>query len=351
MHECLLCKRDMKVANDTFGNGCIRNIYSFLDIQIPKKVKLREDTLYKNVMKKTNKNMVNKKQRVWLTDRYLTYNYLDKLKYGNYDDIKEKINNEIENIDRIKRIEEIKTAQEIQLKEAYDLYRKEKKFETNFEKIKNKKYKDNNELKVLIAGISFIFNMYRNKNQYEKNSFKAMQYAFWQLVIEGGREFADFHISAKFLQHSLEEKPEDLLFIDGKEVEDIINDKHFQDNINKIVQIYGENSSEFLFDSNNDDRFPMNFNEKDLYFSIHSADLIVIGEKREEKWNLQIKLHDRYDYTKPKNIVKYYTDTKNVVKSVFSSTLYNLAYLSMKFGVMKEYNIDVQIELNGFEVH
>ena len=23
MHECLLCKRDMKISDDIFGNGCI----------------------------------------------------------------------------------------------------------------------------------------------------------------------------------------------------------------------------------------------------------------------------------------------------------------------------------------
>lgn len=51
MHECLLCKRDMKISNNTFGNGCIRNIYSFLDLKMPRKVKLREETLYKKMMK------------------------------------------------------------------------------------------------------------------------------------------------------------------------------------------------------------------------------------------------------------------------------------------------------------
>ena len=40
MHECLLCKRDMKVSNDVFGNGCVRNIYSFLDLKMPRKVNL-----------------------------------------------------------------------------------------------------------------------------------------------------------------------------------------------------------------------------------------------------------------------------------------------------------------------
>ena len=54
MHECLLCKRNMKVSDDIFGNGCLRNIYLFLDLKMPRKVKIREDTLYKNIMKLTN---------------------------------------------------------------------------------------------------------------------------------------------------------------------------------------------------------------------------------------------------------------------------------------------------------
>lgn len=58
MHECLLCRRDMKVSNDIFGNGCIKNIYSFLDLKMPKKVKLREETLYKNVMELTGTHSI-----------------------------------------------------------------------------------------------------------------------------------------------------------------------------------------------------------------------------------------------------------------------------------------------------
>ena len=102
MHECLLCKRDMKVSNNVFGNGCVRNIYSFLGLKMPKKVKLREKTLYNNIMK--------------LTDTKIT-------------------------------------------------------------------------------SISFIFNLTKNKTQYEKNTFKEMQFVFWQTVIEVGGKYAEFPIS------------------------------------------------------------------------------------------------------------------------------------------------------------
>ena len=63
MHECLLCKRDIKVSNDVFGNGCVRNIYSFLDLQMPRKVNLREETLYKSIMRINKVNSLNKNQK------------------------------------------------------------------------------------------------------------------------------------------------------------------------------------------------------------------------------------------------------------------------------------------------
>ena len=41
----------------------------------------------------------------------------------------------------------------------------------------------------------------------------------------------------------------------------------------------------------------------------------------------------------------------SIPKSIFSSTLYNLAHYSIKFGVMKEYNIDINFRINSdFEV-
>lgn len=94
----------------------------------------------------------------------------------------------------------------------------------------------------------------------------------------------------------------------------------------------------------------MNFNDKDLYFAIHSADLYIKGMKVNNKWNLEIKLHDTYDYSAPKNLIQYYNDTSSIAKSLLSSTLYNLASLSTKSGVMKEYEIDIQIHLDEFEV-
>lgn len=351
MHECLLCKRDMKTSKDTFGNGCVKNIYSFLGMSMPKKVMLREPTLYKNIMKINNIHNINTYQKTWLTDRYLTRQYLHRIPYGNYSRLKNQIDTEIQNINQIENNEEPKSAKNMSLKQAYDLYKKATKFTEGIEKLKKGNFTDEESIKLLISGFSFIFNMRKNSNQYEKSSFKAMQYAFWQSVIEIGGKYAEFNISADFLQHSLEKEPTDLLISKGKVVQAIAGDKNFKSNINNIIEEYGENCNEFIFDSNVDDRFPMSFAENDLYFAIHDIELKVEGKKQNEKWILDVKLHDRYDYSEFKKIDKYYKDTKSVPKSIFSSTLYNLAWFSIKAQVMKEYNIDIVFKIdNNFEV-
>ena len=350
MHECLLCRRDMKVSNDIFGNGCIKNIYSFLDLKMPKKVKYREETLYKNVMELTNIHSINKNQKIWLTDRYLTYQYLNRIPYGNYNEIKNQINYDIQNIKQIKKDEEPKSAKSMSLKQAYDLYKKVMKFQDGIDKINKGDFTDEDSIKTLITSFSFIFNMSRNKSQYEKNTFKAMQYAFWQTVIETGGKYAEFPISADFLQHSLEKEPEDLVITEGEVVQEILNDKSFKKNINDIVNKYGNECDKFVFDSLKDDSFPMNFNDKDLYFEIHSADVYIEGKEINGKWNLEVKLHDRYDYSKPKDLFEHYNDTSSVAKSLLSSTLYNLASFSVHRGVMKEYDIDIKMHIEEFEV-
>ena len=340
----------MKVSDDVFGKGCVKNIYSFLDMPMPKKIKLREETLYKNIMRKTNTHFISSNQKIWLADRYLTYQYLDKLEYGTYDLVKEQINDDIQNIRKIKVTEEPKSSKTMSLKQSYDLYKKTIKFQNGIDKISKGNLTDEDSIKTIITSFSFIFNMSKNRSQYEKNAFKAMQYAFWQTVIEIGGKYAEFPISADFLQHALEKEPKNLIITEGQIIQEILNDESFNININNIIKKYGKDFDEFIFDSLKDDSFPMNFNDKDLYFAIHSAALYVKGKKVADKWILEIKIHDRYDYSEKKTPDKYYNDTSSVAKSLLSSTLYNLAHFSTKCGVMKEYDIDIQFSIEGFEV-
>lgn len=351
MHECLLCRRDMKVSNDIFGNGCIKNIYSFLDLKMPKKVKYREETLYKNVMELTNIHSINKNQKLWLTDRYLTYQYLNRIPYGNYNEIKNQINYDIQNIKQIKKDEEPKSSKSMSLKQAYDLYKKVMKFQNGIDKISKGNFTDEDSIKTIITSLNFIFNMSKNKSQYEKNTFKGMQFAFWQTVIEVGARYAEFPISAEFLQHSLEENPEDLYIKDGNIVETIEKDNNFQSIVRKIVEEKGKDKDSFEFNSKDyvNHEYDWAFNDKDLYFALHLVDLKISALKNNDKWKLDIKIHDTYDYSKAKNLIQYYNDTNSIPKSIISSSLYNLAAFSNYFNVIKIYEINIEFTINYYQ--
>lgn len=153
------------------------------------------------------------------------------------------------------------------------------KFQEGIDKIKKGIFTDEESLKTLITSFNFIFYIQKNKSQYEKSTFKAMQYVFWQTVIEFGGNYAGFSSSAEFLQHSLEKKPKDLFITNGKIIQEITEDSYFKNNINNIVKKYGNDCEEFIFDSTITPDFPMRFEDRDLYFAIHSADLYVSGKK------------------------------------------------------------------------
>lgn len=297
MHECLLCERDMKKSKDIFGSGCTNNIFKFLNIEKPTRCKNKEQLLYKNIMKITNVSKINNNQKIWLTDRYLTYQYLNQLHYGDFENLKKQLRQDIENIDKVEEFDKLITARKIKLKEAYDLYKRERKFETSLNKVKDtENYKEDEKIKLLISGFSYIFNMYQNKNQYNKNSLKAMQYAFWQTVIEVGGRYFNYELAAILLQHSLEENPQDFVIKDEQLLEMIRRDS---------------NSS----------------------------------------WSIDITLSDTFDFTKWKTPLEYYFDANNIPKSILSSTLYNLAFISQKLGVIKEYKViaklSIKLQENG----
>lgn len=339
MHECLLCKRDMKTATTIFGNGCIKSIYKMLDIKIPKKIKDRESYLYKSIMKKLNIKNLNKNQKIWLADRYLTYQYIEKLKYGDYTELKNELNEDIANTSEIVEFSEYKTAEKVELKQAYTLYKKEEKFDKYISKVK-----DLQDISIILKASPINLIIKKNTNPFEIPAIKGMQYALWQVVALGGN-IVGFDISADLLKHSLKDKPIDLIITDGKLIDEIKNDSQFQQKLKDIVIKYGKDTSKF-----NTNVLKIQFDNSDLYFAIHGADIIVAGEKINEKWKLDIEIKDPYDYTEFKDLEDYVKDANSVPKSMFSSFIYNLAHISVMFGVIKEYNVIIRFTIDNYEV-
>lgn len=347
MHECLLCKRDMKTATTVFGSGCIKSIYKILGIKPPKNVKDKESYLCKSIMKELNIKNLNSNQKVWLVDRYLTYQYIDKLKYGNYTELKDELNEDIEGVNEVVEFSEFKTAKKVELKQAYTLYKKEEKFDKYISKVSYAQDTAKVGLKLLWETSPINLIIKKNTNPFEIQAIKSMQYALWQVVAIGGN-VVGFDASAELLEHSLTNKPKDLLITEGKIVEEIKNDAQFKKKINGIVKKY-EKDGVGQFTTNSDESGII-FDNSDLYFSIHKADVNVIGKKENEKWNLEIELIDTYDYSEFKKLKEYIKDANSVPKSMFSSFIYNLAHVSVMFGVIKEYKVIVRFTIDNYEV-
>lgn len=108
----------MNASKAVFGSGCLKNVYTFLDIKMPRKVSQREETLYEHIMKINNITSLSKNQKIWLTDRYLTYKFLEKINFKSYDEIKSEINSDIKNILQLKKGQEPKSAKSISLNQA-----------------------------------------------------------------------------------------------------------------------------------------------------------------------------------------------------------------------------------------
>lgn len=186
-----------------------------------------------------------------------------------------------------------------------------------------------------------------NTKMFEIPAIKSMQYVLWQVVAIGGN-VVGFDSSAELLEHSLTDKPKDLLITEGEIVEEIKNDSQFKTRLNEIVKEYGKNKLEF--NTENGKKLSLQFDNSDLYFSIHKADIKVIGKKENDKWNLEIELIDTYDYSEFKKIKEYIKDANSVPKSMFSSFIYNLAHISSMFGVIKEYKVIVRFTIDDYEV-
>ena len=157
-----------------------------------------------------------------------------------------------------------------------------------------------------------------------------MQLAFWETVVVVGNDYFSYDLSAKLLQHSLEKNPQDMLIEDKEVIEKIKQDNNFKNKMKDIVNQYGKERNSF--EITDDDKQGFTFDDSDLYFAIHGVQVNLKARKNEqEKWILDILLHDRYDYTDFKDFLKYYKDANSVQKSIFSSTIYNLAYYSAFF--------------------
>lgn len=190
--------------------------------------------------------------------------------------------------------------------------------------------------------IRFSFNKYYSDKPYLNEITQRSQYLIWKSLANMFK-LGGFIFSAKCLENSLKRSLEDMKTTSGRIINNIKKDENFIDKINKIIE---EHNTETKFNTS----VIIRFNDGDLLLALHDATLNIIGEKQSDNnWKLQIEITDVYDFTDYKEIEEIISNDNSPLESL-GNIANNIAMISTSCNVIKEYNININFNVDNWEV-
>ena len=213
--------------------------------------------------------------------------------------------------------------------------------------LENAKNNDEKEIvleKYLLEDLKFVFDITKIGIPVYYQVYYAMQLTVWQLVIVGGL-IKKYYLSAELLNKSLTSSnttEEDYYVLNKDRIIEIKKDLLLQNKIKELLNKYSDNKEYIDLNENNvnSKELLVEFERGDLFYSLHNATINILGEKQDDKWNLNITLKDKYDFTDPKLKNNEYKE------SLLGSILNNCGVVSQQYGVIRPYN--VFIEFNNY---
>ena len=122
-----------------------------------------------------------------------------------------------------------------------------------------------------------------------------------------------------------------------------------KEKIELLIKKYSKHKRQFDININNVDIYDdvvLNFEDNDLFFSLHGTTISLKGRRKENGlYDLIVKLEDTYDFTKIRMPNQYGDD----VKHILGNTLNNMAVVSSQYGVIKTFLVESEIELKDFD--
>ena len=371
--KCKLCGKTFNNINyQLFGISCFKTICELLGVVMPKNIKEKDKEKYLCylVAKKLNKKRLTIKQKQYLTELYIATLFIDKIEYVNLNKLKKKIQKQIDNMNFFTGVCLPNKDLSMVLYSMYNLYNATDTFKKNLTEIekmyKEEKIDDNvKDDKKVIQYFQYIFKVKKILNPKEYALSYYRQYIFWETVINGGLLFK-YQLAAKLLRHSLSEvgdKPKTYNVTDKDIIENIKKDVDLTSKLEEIVKEY--NDRQYFKTATEGEKETFAFeNNTDYKFAIHNAEIIVEGNKnKDNKWNLNIEILDRFDFTdfvfpeeyndkyKEINELENKTQTQKAVGSVKNGlgyTLNNMALASVQYGVLKEYDVKISFSMNSY---
>ena len=335
MQRCILCGRKISNSKYNFGLNCLKRMCNTVGVDDVKNSN-GEVALNKRVLELANKKSLLKSQRQLLTDRYLTLQLLNEVPLHGYEKYRNLVRKDIETINRSTR--KVPSSDVITLKQASEVNKIYKTYKSTFQKIIDGDYDIIQNIAFEV--VRFAFSKYYNNKQYLSDMTQELQHYILKLGVIGLLALGNKYAS-RFLDHSLQEHPDDIIITNGDIITDITTNPYFKDKINKIIKEH-ENASSFDIEDS------FSFEDGDLFYALHIVKLVAKGTKVHNKWNLSIILSDKYDFTDFKEITEYVTN-ENFAKGFIGSTANNLAMLGTSCKVVNEYNITIKFEIENWE--
>ena len=73
-------------------------------------------------------------------------------------------------------------------------------------------------------------------------------------------------------------------------------------------------------------------------------------KNNDNSWNLKVKIMDTYDFTDLKDFPEYFNSNDSMIMSIFSTILNNFAVVSMQYGVLKSFKVNIEFELKNYNI-
>ena len=260
--------------------------------------------------------------------------------------------NDIDTITNKTQKKDLKSFNLITLKQSTEVYKIYQKYENIFEKIMKGDF--DFEQNLIFDAIRFAFSKYYSKKPYLSGELQVLQYGMLQAGVIGLNTF-DWNLAAKLLEHSLQERPQDITITEDKYIKKITNNITFQEKIKEIVTKYGSDNSfdtgiqkeTITFNVPKDSKFFDKIKSYNLLLAIHNGFIQVIGKKNSNSnWDLDIIITDRYDFTDLQEIAQY---VDNGIISMIIATSNNFAMIATSCNVIHEYNVTIKFSIKDWK--
>ena len=336
MKTCALCGKKFNSDESEYGLSCLKRLCSSVNLDDIKGYN-GEKKLNKKVCKILGKENLPAKQSKLLTNRYCTLKLLEEVDLKEYDKYRISVENDIHKIGISTSPEELKSFKKITLKQANEINKHYKKHKNIFQKINDGDY---DAQQYITSGvIRFAFSMYYIKKPYLSDMIQKLQLYIFRYAVqhlkEGENDFAAF-----CLEHSLKKNPKDIEITEKNVIKKIKNEPVFKQNIDNFLR---KNRTKKSFSENNN----IEFNDGDLFKSLHGATLYVSGKRQNDKWKLDITITDLYDFTELTKLQDYIKENQEYGESIEAAVGNNLALIATSCSVIHKYNITIKFNMEA----